>query len=118
LPRTITADLKDFADTQWLTIVSYANADNTGRLDIDGHVDIDDSKATQPEDVTIDSQWQADGQGRADITIAGGDVPASTIVTAVECWGADFKRTHYADSINYEPSEGVASACVFASPPQ
>jgi hypothetical protein len=80
---------------------------------------VDDTKLTQLEDIGIDSRWRADGAGRADIVIAGGDVPADPgpgMVSAVECWGSDFMRSYYSDSINFEPSEGQASACVYEAP--
>jgi len=49
--------------------------------------------------------------------ISGGDIPATPgAVSAVECWGADFVRNYYIDSIGFEPSEGEASACVYDAP--
>ena len=47
------------------------------------------------------------------------DVPADVSpVTAVECWGSDFYRSYYSDSIDYAPTEGSADACAFAGPPE
>jgi hypothetical protein len=47
---------------------------------------------------------------------SGGDIPQSLgVVTAVECWGSDFMRVYYTDSINYEPTEGAAGACAFSA---
>jgi hypothetical protein len=78
---------------------------------------VDDSKMTELEDIAIDSRWRAEGAGRADIVIAGGDLPAAPgLVSAVECWGSDFTRSYYSDSINFEPSEGQPSACVYETP--
>jgi len=91
--------------------------DGTGSLHVDAHADVDDSKLTQLEDIGIDSRWRKDGAGRADIVIAGGDVPADPgMVSAVECWGSDFMRSYYSDSINFEPSTGDAAACVYDAP--
>ena len=60
---------------------------------------------------------RADGAGRADITIAGGDIPSNPgVVSAVECWGADFVRSYYTDSIEFSPTEGDATACVYDAP--
>jgi hypothetical protein len=98
-------------------VVSLANADGTGSLRVDAIGDVDDSKATQLEDVRIDSRWRADGAGRADISIVGGDIPADDgALSAVECWGADFARSYYADSIDWAPKEGDMSACVYGTP--
>jgi hypothetical protein len=99
------------------TVTSRANLDGTGSLRVDSHADVADAKDTALEDIVIDSHWRADGAGRADISIAGGDIPADPgVVTAVECWGADFMRSYYADSIGFEVSEGEASACVLDAP--
>jgi hypothetical protein len=77
-------------------------------------VDIDDSKMAKLEDVTVNSRWNASGAGRADITISGGDLPASTPeVDAEECWGTDFTQSYYDDSVGFAPMAGVASACVY-----
>jgi hypothetical protein len=116
LPRTITADVRPKGAT-FTRIVSVANEDFTGTLDVDAHADIDDSKATLPEDVSLQSRWRADGQGRSDITIAGGDLPAETpLVTATECWGTDFGRVYYADSVDFEETFGEAGACAYDAP--
>jgi hypothetical protein len=116
LPRTITADIRP-AGEQWVTVTSQANEDATGSLDTNAFVDIDDSKLTAPEDVHIISRWRADGAGRADITIAGGDLPATMeLVQAVECWGNDFTRVYYDDSVDFAPTEGDATACAYDTP--
>ncbi len=116
LPRTITADIRP-AGEQWVTVTSQANEDATGSLDTNAFVDIDDSKLTAPEDVHIVSRWRADGAGRADITIAGGDLPATMeLVQAVECWGNDFTRVYYDDSVDFAPTEGDATACAYDTP--
>jgi hypothetical protein len=116
LPRIITAEVYP-AGEQWLTVTSTANEDNTGSLDTNAFVDIDETKLTAPEDVHILSRWQADGAGRADITIAGGDLPATIdVVEAVECWGTDFSRVYYDDSVDFAPTEGDATACAYDTP--
>ncbi len=120
LPRTVVAEAKpnpEF-DAGWFSVVSTANEDGTGWLRVEASADVDELQLTALEDVVIDSQWRADGAGRADIVIAGGDVPADPgVVSAVECWGADFMRSYYGDSIELAPSEGDASACVYDGPP-
>jgi len=80
------------------------------------HVDTDESKNTKLEDVVIDSRWNQVGAGRADIDIAGGDLPSTTpMVDAVECWGTDFLQSYYSDSVGFSPNVGVESACVYPS---
>jgi hypothetical protein len=116
LPRFITADIRP-AGEQWLTVTSSAFEDNTGSLDTNAYVDIDETKMTAPEDVKIVSRWQADGAGRADITIAGGDLPDTIeLVEAVECWGTDFSRVYYDDTVDFAPTEGDPTACAYDSP--
>jgi hypothetical protein len=119
LPRSILAEVTPdpAVNPESFTVTSNANLDGTGSLQVDAKADVDDSKSTQLEDIAVDSRWRADGAGRADIAIAGGDVPADPgVVSAVECWGADFMRSYYADSLGIEPAAGEASACVYDAP--
>lgn len=119
LPRRIVAEVTPdpSVNPESFTVTSSASLDGTGSLHVDAHADVDDTKSTQLEDIAIDSRWRADGAGRADGAITGGDIPTDPgIVTAVECWGADFTRSYYADSIDFSPSEGEASACVYDAP--
>ena len=116
LPRTISAELRPVGDS-WLDIESIANEDLTGVLVVDAHTDTDDSKLTKLEDVTVASQWRADGAGRADISVSGGDLPTSiSVVDATECWSTDFARVYYSDTVGFEPNFGEVSACAYATP--
>ncbi len=118
-PRTITAEVTPTHTEEWFTVTSKSAADGTGTLKVDAFADADDSNMTEPEDISILSQWNGTGAGRADITITGGDVPADPgKVTAVECWGSDFYRVYYSDSINWETSEGDPAACAYQSAPE
>jgi len=119
LPRSITAEVTPdpAVNPESFSVTSNANLDGTGSLHVGARADVDESKMTALEDIAIDSRWRADGAGRADIVIAGGDVPVDPgTVSAVECWGSDFMRSYYADSINFQPSEGQPSACVYDAP--
>lgn len=119
LPRTIRAEVTPDpeVDRESYTVDSVANEDGTGTLDVVAKSDVDESKATALEDVTVSSRWRKDGAGRADITISGGDIPADPgVVTAVECWGADFARSFYTDTVSFEEAVGEASACVYGAP--
>jgi hypothetical protein len=76
-------------------------------------VDIDDTHATQPEAISVESRWR----GRSDIEIAGGDILAEyDPVTVVECWGTAFTRVYYTGSVGLEPTEGAASECAHDAP--
>jgi hypothetical protein len=115
LPRTITATVTPQGEAHY-SVESVANLDHTGTIHVVAHVDIDPSKMTKLEDVTVDSRWNATGAGRADITISGGDLPASTpMVDAVECWGTDFTESYYNDTVGFAPTAGDVSACVYQS---
>jgi hypothetical protein len=117
LPRRIEVVLAPTASATHLDIVSVAREDNTGLLVVDGTADIDESHATLLEDLSIASQWNATGAGRADVTIAGGDVPESlSPVLAVECWDRHYKQSYYNDSVGIEPTRGDATLCAFSAP--
>lgn len=90
------------------------NADKSGNLQFEIHGDLDDEGGTAFEDASIRSRWQANGAGRADITISGGDLGAGNSVTASECWSESFLRVYYSDSNEWAPTEGDASDCAFA----
>jgi hypothetical protein len=116
LPRTIVAEVTPDPDInpESFSVTSNANEDGTGSLHVTAQADVDDTKTTALEDIVVDSRFRADGAGRADIAITGGDIPADPgMVSAVECWGADFMRSYYSDSLELEPTEGDATACVY-----
>jgi hypothetical protein len=118
LPRRLEAEVTPdpAVERESYTVQSVANEDGTGSLGVVARADVDEGKTTQLEDVTVDSRWRADGAGRADIVITGGDIPADPgVVSAVECWGADFTRSFYTDSISFAPTEGDSSACVYGA---
>jgi len=117
LPRTIVAALRPDGG-EALDITSIAREDHTGELGITGVVDIDETRGSALEDVSVTSRWRATGAGRADIVIAGGDLVTSGVDSAslVECWGSDFSRVYYSDSVGLKESEGEASDCAFAAP--
>jgi hypothetical protein len=66
------------------------------------------------ETVTLRSRWLANGAGRADARLAGGDLGVLQ-ATASECWDTTFRRVFYTDSVNLAGTEGTASACAFAT---
>jgi hypothetical protein len=66
------------------------------------------------EDMTIRSRWTAAGAGRGDARVAGGDL-GDTQAIASECWGTDFRRSYYTDNVNFQPTEGDATSCVYTT---
>ncbi|HLV20925.1 MAG TPA: hypothetical protein VKZ49_08590 [Polyangiaceae bacterium] len=113
LPRTVTATATPSdIDAYWTVTSSQTEAG--GQLDMNARDDLDASKMTELEDIRIFSRWNESGAGRADIVLSEGDIPeAIGQVTAVECWGSDFLRSYYGDSVDFEPAEGDPSACAF-----
>jgi hypothetical protein len=68
------------------------------------------------ESLTLRSRWQANGAGRGDARISGGDVGDGEI-TASECWDNQFRRTYFvATAGSIGGSEGTPASCVFANP--
>jgi hypothetical protein len=67
------------------------------------------------ENIVIRSRWQADGAGRGDARLAGGDLGTSQAI-ASECWNTLFRRTFYTDNVSWQPTEGDVGDCAFATP--
>jgi len=65
------------------------------------------------ESAQLRSRWNADGAGRADGLVSGGDLGALQ-ATASECWDTRFKRVFYTDSAVFSATEGLVTACAFA----
>lgn len=64
------------------------------------------------EIVTLKSRWLADGQGRGDAKVLGGDLGVAE-VTANECWGTDFLTAYWTDSIGLYSPVGEETVCAF-----
>jgi hypothetical protein len=111
LPRKITALIDSDGDA-WATLVSTAEADGSGQLELIGLVDTDAADSAL-EDAAMLSRWRGDGAGRADVTLAQGDTPGGgAALTITECWGGDAARVFYTDSRGVQPVFGDAAACV------
>jgi len=65
------------------------------------------------EDMTIRSRWTANGSGRGDARVTGGDLGTVQAI-ASECWGTDFRRSYYTDNVNFQATEGDAATCAYA----
>jgi hypothetical protein len=72
--------------------------------------DADVISGGQKEDLSIVSRWTRERGGVGRITVTGGDVPAGSTATHVECWDASFRVTYVKRS--WETTVvGDASAC-------
>ncbi len=85
----------------------YAGA---GEMDLAWLDDIDGQGSN--ELATMRSRWEADGQGRGDVQVAGGSL-GGLVVSASECWGTSFSRVYYADDAGLQPTEGEEGDCAF-----
>lgn len=63
-----------------------------------------------PETLSVQSRWLGAGQGRADISVTGGDVVGQA--TSVECWGTDFQSTYKAQSWAPGDTTGDVATCI------
>lgn len=116
LPRVIRAVLEP-AGQERVEITSHALEDATGELTVGARVNLEDSDSDALEDVSITSRWRATGAGRSDILMSGGDIQAAgvDVVSAVECWGTDFGRVYYSDSLGLAESVGDAGDCAYGT---
>ena len=108
-------------------------ADASGSLDFAFQANLHKVEEDKPEEETfsIRSRWLADGQGRSDVRISDGEIPAdldfyigeaNTADSAdlVECWDSTFNVTYTdtnPDELNDHlghAEEGDASTCAFA----
>lgn len=110
-PRMIHAESKRRDGRFWDATVEHAS-DGAGTLRVVANDDLDDSKQTKREDVTVQSRWSTNGAGRADVDISGGDLPVSS-VRATECWNSGFARSYYTDNAGFAATSGNPASCVF-----
>jgi hypothetical protein len=87
-------------------------ADHAGDMTFEIQADAGGGAAL--EDLTLRSRWLGTGAGRSDVRFSGGDLGTSQ-ATASECWGTNFIRVYYTDSVNYAPTEGDVAKCAFAT---
>ncbi len=84
--------------------------EGSGEMDLAWLADLDGRGVD--ELATMRSRWQADGQGRGDVQVAGGSL-GGTVVSASECWGSSFSRVYYTDDAGLQPEEGVETDCAY-----
>lgn len=78
------------------------------------NVTADGGGTALPENIVIRSRWQADGSGRGDARLAGGDL-GSTQAIASECWNSLFRRVFYTDNVAFQPTEGDVATCAYGT---
>jgi hypothetical protein len=87
------------------------NDDGSGDFSFTAHANLVDTTAAL-EDGSIRSRWEANGAGRSDARVTGGD--ATTGVTVSECWDTNFREVYLnAAGPNNTTTQGDAAACVF-----
>jgi hypothetical protein len=84
-----------------------------GSMDLMVVSDLDPSTgAGLEEQLLMHSRWMADGSGRADVMVRGGDL-GDAVGFATECWSSSFEAVYYHEEHSgYE--EGDPSLCAFA----
>ncbi|MCK6528726.1 hypothetical protein L6R50_14590 [Myxococcota bacterium] len=93
------------------TYAYYRRPDGAGVLDLRVQEDIGASASEELWEIR--SRWTADGAGRSDGRIAGGDLGA-TVVTLHDCWAETFTTVWYEDDSGWNEPAGSESACAFA----
>ncbi len=86
------------------------DANGGGDMTFDIHAELDGTTAI--EEMTMRSRWLGDGAGRGDARITGGEL-GSNEALASECWNTMFIETYYTDNVNFQPTQGDPSTCVF-----
>jgi hypothetical protein len=90
------------------------NETATGGGDMVFNVTADGGGTSAAENIVIRSRWLADGSGRGDARLAGGDLGTAQAI-ASECWNTLFRRTFYTDNASFQPEEGAVGDCSFAT---
>jgi hypothetical protein len=110
---TATAAFRDFGPTDIDAAYAYEQTyGGEGAMDLMVETDLDPAAgAGLAEQLIMHSRWMADGSGRADVLVRGGDL-GDAVGYATECWNTSFEAVYYAEEhTGYE--EGDASLCAF-----
>jgi hypothetical protein len=86
------------------------NTDGSGSIDFSVKTDSADV-GTLEEDFTGVTTWRADGSGRADAELSGGDFLGFSI-EATECWDSRFRSTYYLDTADIVATHGDPTTCI------
>jgi hypothetical protein len=114
-PRSIAVHFANLDDASGQPVSAdyrYERADDqSGSFQFSAHGNMVGT-AAQLEDGTIRSRWNAQGAGRADAHVSGGDAGAG--LTLSECWDQNFARVYFSADPAVAATEGAVSACVFS----
>ncbi|MCA9567866.1 MAG: hypothetical protein KC656_08490 [Myxococcales bacterium] len=80
-----------------------------GAMDLGLEADTDD-EGTERETIVLRTRWMADGQGRGDMVVFGGDM-GPFVLAASQCWDSGFDSVY--EVTNLLTEEGDASLCAF-----
>lgn len=138
-PRTISVQLRGFregnpeaplcrgGDTPTDADYAYRHeAGGAGQFLFSVKGDVHEPGENKPEleDIRIRSRWTADGSGRSDVTVSGGEVAADLTraglaeerVTVTECWDTRYLVTYESASpIEVRRTDGDPASCVFTA---
>ncbi len=97
---TATAAFTEFGEDALNATYAYDQTfEGGGMMDLIVTGDVNpESDTGLEEDWFTRSRWQADGSGRADIRVTGGDL-GSTVATISECWSSSFEQVWYSESL-------------------
>jgi hypothetical protein len=113
-PLNATADVNPNDGTgAFYDVTVQHGSDGSGVMSLTALADVATPADGKNENVNEDSRWNSTGAGRADIKMTGGDFGAATVLLS-QCWSDSFAQTYYTDSVNYQPTTGQASSCVYA----
>ena len=106
------ASFIDFsADVINATYVYEQSFEGEGMMDLTIQSDLAPSEEGELETWLIRSRWQADGAGRSDVVVSGGDLGDFTAYVS-GCWDSAFERVYYTDNYS-DLTEGDEADCVY-----
>lgn len=89
-----------------------STADGAGNLTFSALADMGGGPAL--ETLVLRSRWLATGAGRADSELSGGDLGSAQAI-ASQCWDTSFDEVYYTDNVNFLPTEGDPTQCVYTT---
>jgi hypothetical protein len=112
---TATAAFSDFGAEQLDAEYAYDQTfSGEGRMDLVVLADLNPDSGTDTDELWYTrSRWTADGAGRADVLITGGDLGTRT-ATLSECWSSSFEAVYRVES-HSGLETGDPSLCAFDS---
>jgi hypothetical protein len=107
------ASFEDFGPEGFDADYAYSQTfGGEGEMDLVLVIDLDPAWGLGlDETVAMHSRWLADGSGRGDVQVSGGDL-GDEIGFATECWSSSFERVYYLDQYN-GVEEGDPSLCAY-----